>query len=427
MTDREFFSDEIDLRAFLRSLWGYKWFILGLTLAAVLAAFLVSKYSLPKEYKTAALITVAESGIETTLDSRIQISSQLPEPVLLTEIALADEVLLTTYQSSAVEALLDGDFTYNKFKSGLFPSVLGLDSKGQAEGAFQVRLEVVDTDPVSAAVIANAWAQAFTNYLNENYGTGSASLVQMETQVAIARENWDTTEQALLAYLPNSQVETLDLQLKDTRSQLKTIYEQRSLHESLIADMQFLIEALEPLPAQDPLPYHHALALAVIELRAVSGDIDQLPVVTFPIESINLTTGEAIGSLDQLISGQENLLAGLETKAAELEAVLPQLDTALEQAQYDESILTAQRDLAQDAYNALASQLEEMRISFQQQDQIARLSGQALQPTEPFSPRVTVNTALAGAVVFAIALGLAMVIHWWRSPAAISEGSAQEN
>jgi capsular polysaccharide biosynthesis protein len=71
---REYYDEyEIDLREYILLIWNHKWFIVGLVVLAVLAAFIFSSYFIEAEYKTEAKIQLSNyEGIYSQPSSAVQ-------------------------------------------------------------------------------------------------------------------------------------------------------------------------------------------------------------------------------------------------------------------------------------------------------------------------------------------------------------------
>ena len=135
-------------------------------------------------------------------------------------------------------------------------------------GTSQLRLEVTDSDPNRAAQIANAWADAVTRRLNKLFDVNEASLERIEQQVQTARQEWDKTEQALLAYLPNSQEEPLKVSLAQQQDALKTYLDRVTELSLLISDAQALETRLSAQDGNKNLLLEDGLSLITLQQRA---------------------------------------------------------------------------------------------------------------------------------------------------------------
>jgi len=129
-------------------------------------------------------------------------------------------------------------------------------------------LEVTDSDPNRAAQIANAWADAVTRRLNKLFDVNEASLERIEQQVQTARQEWDKAEQALLAYLPNSQEEPLKVSLAQQQDALKTYLDRVTELSLLISDAQALETRLSAQDGNKNLLLEDGLSLITLQQRA---------------------------------------------------------------------------------------------------------------------------------------------------------------
>ncbi len=414
-SQQDYFEDEIDLREIIRSLLQYKWWIIGVTILLAVVAFAFSKLFLPSEYQATAYVMITKPSLTANLDSRIQNSPQLPDARSITDLTKADDLVSEVFQSPGISELLDEDARLAAFKRKLSPSLVGVN---------QLRLEVTDTDPARAALIANVWAEKITIRLNTLFGVNETSLAQLETQTDQARQEWDAAEQALLAYLPLSQVDSLQVKLNQARDSLKAYLLEMDALDLLVSDAQSLKSRLSMQNPNDKLLIGDALSLISLEQQA-TGYLEglQIQIVGAEILGEQYTVAEARSTLDTLISVLESqrdeFQAVSEAKVEEIASIAANLETA----QYQVAQLTVQRDLSSRAYQALSSHVEEVQISLSQDDQAVKIAGQALPPERPSGPRSSLNAAVAGAVGFALSVFTVLVLGWWKSTASSDENA----
>jgi uncharacterized protein involved in exopolysaccharide biosynthesis len=407
-SDQSYFEDEIDLREIAQTLLRYKWFILGLTIIMALGGYAVSKLLLPKQYQAAALVVITKPILTANLDPRIQTSPQQPDIKSLTDLTKAGDLVLEVYQSSQVSKLLEKDTSPDDLRAQLNTSLVGTS---------QLRLEVTDSDPDRTAQIANAWADAVTGRLNKLFDVNEASLERIEQQVQTARQEWDKAEQALLAYLPNSQEESLKVSLAQQQNALRTYLDRVTQLNLLISDAQVMEVRLSAQDGNKDLLLEDGLSLITLQQRAV-GELAGLQIQVAGPDMLGqqYTVAEAAINLRTLITSLKTQHDELQASGDELKKIIPQTQSNLESAHYQMNQLTMQRDLALNAYQALNSQVEETHIALTQNDQVAKIAGQALPPERPTGPRASLNGVIAGALGLLISVLFALITNWWKTP-----------
>jgi uncharacterized protein involved in exopolysaccharide biosynthesis len=446
-----YYEITIDLRAIANTLLRWAWLILLAGLLAALAAFLTSKLVLSPQYESTALVAITEPNLIAELEPSIRVSPQMPDTKALADLAQADDLLRQVYQASEVKVLLDQGTTFGSFRGRAEATLVGTN---------QLRLTVTDSDPERAALIANVWASYTVNRLSELYGSTETNYDQLQKQVAIAKENWNAAQAALEAHLPDNQAELLATQLSQAQSSLRLYLDKLDQNDFLIQDAQTLSRQLEGLTATEALSSGDALSLITLQQRAVSasqnsplvdsffqdssrpdsdhgslqldssvivdarsfGNQIQYMITMEQILEANATVAQAQARLDRLIQALQAQGDALEDTLDQQEKRVNTLATQLETEQHQRDQLKQQRDLARSAYMALASQLEETRITLAQGDQTAKVAAQAWAPEEPSGPNTLMNTALAGVVGLILTVVSVYVIDWWQqSPDNIDE------
>lgn len=358
-------------------------------------------------YHAAALVVITKPILTANLDPRIQTSPQQPDIKSLTDLTKAGDLVLEVYQSSQVSKLLGKDTSPDDLRAQLNTSLVGTS---------QLRLEVTDSDPNRAAQIANAWADAVTRRLNKLFDVNEASLERIEQQVQTARQEWDKTEQALLAYLPNSQEEPLKVSLAQQQDALKTYLDRVTELSLLISDAQALETRLSAQDGNKNLLLEDGLSLITLQQRA-AGELTGLQIQVAGPDMLGqqYAVAEGVTNLRTLITSLKTQHDELQASSDELKKTIPQTQSNLESAHYQVNQLTMQRDLALNAYQALTSQVEETHIALTQDDQVAKVAGQALPPERPTGPRASLNGVIAGTLGLLISVLFALVSNWWKT------------
>lgn len=407
MTVDKYFDDEIDLHGTIRSLFRYKWLMIGLPVLLALAAWAITRFYLPQQYQARALLIVTKPLLTANFDPRLQTSAQLPDGQSLINLATTPDLLNAVFQDSQITSL------------SASPKADGSNSS-QTEvilaGPGQLWLTVTSNDPEYAAAIANVWAEQLARRLNNLYGPSEASLEQIEDQISLARENWAAAEQSLLDNLPQINVDALDVRLEQARTAFQGYLDKVKDIDLLSSDARLFSARLVAQDQKALLASEDVVSLITLYQRSAGGsDNIQLQVSTPEGMGGQLTVAGAQASLNSFISSLQDQRDELQGALSDLEAQISGLSTELESARYQKEQLTVQVELALAAYQALSNQAEGIRIALSQNDQIAKVAGMAQLPSAPYGPRALVNALIAAGIGFILAILIALTREWWRT------------
>lgn len=394
--DPYYYEDVIDLRALVTTLWSAKWIIIGATLLAGLAAFLVSAIVLPAQYESSAVVTLTEPIVRAELDSSISISPTVPETSGLEELAEADAVREQAVAESGLESYLEENRA---------------EWEASLQGRSQLKLQITADDPEIAAQLANSWAAVLVGRLNDLYGTGEQTLTVLENEVQEAEENWAAAQQRLEEYLPVSRVDALQVTTGAARENLSATLRKIDSSQLLISDARALLAQLSALPAETRLRTSTVIQLISLQQRAAGG-----PTITLQVEQAleeDLTAGEARSLLGDFTAALEVQILELEGEITALEERIAALAVTLEEEQFRVEQLTQERDLARSAYTALSNQLEETRITQAQEERTAKVGAGAVVPGGPSGPNTFLNIGIASVAGFILILFILLITDWW--------------
>jgi len=395
----DYYEDVIDIRKLVKTVLNYKWIIIGVTMIAALASFLISAYVLSPKYEANAYVTITELIISAELESSIQVSPALPETGALAELAEADSII----DQVAVFLNLADYLEENK-----------PDMEAFLQGKSQLHLQVTATNPEIAAQIANGWAQVLVLHLNDLYGTGSSTVVVLESEVQKARDNWNFAQEGLEAYLPQSQVEILEVQLAEGKNSLTRYLNQIELNRILISDGEVLKSQFAVMDKDLKLSTGSALSVIALQQRAAGGiSGTQFQFQADEILGQGYLVEDGKSDLERLIGALKTQNEEFTAELTIIEESIGELSAALESERHKVELLTQERDLARSAYTALANQLEETRITQSQEEHSAKIGAEAMIPRESSDPNVILNTGLAAILGGMLGVSIVIIYTWW--------------
>lgn len=395
----DYYENVIDLRQLVKIVLNYKWIIIGVTVIAALVSFLISAFVLSPKYEANAYVTLIEPIITAELEYSIQVSPALPETGALAELAEADAVI----DQVAVSLNLLDYIEENK-----------PDMAASLQGESQLHLQVTATDPEIAAQIANGWAQEMVLRINDLYGIGSSTIGVLESEVQKAKDNWNIAQESLETYLPQSQMEILEVQLAEQKNSLARYLNRIEGNRILISDGEVLKSQLADLDKDHKLSTGSALSVIALQQRAAGG----ISGTQFQFQA-----DQVLGQGYLVEAGKndiERLIGALKTQNEEFTAELTiieegigELSAALESEKHKVELLTQVRDLARNAYIALANQLKETRITQSQEEHSAKIGAEAIIPRKESASNLPLNTGLAAILGGMMAVCVVIIYAWW--------------
>ncbi len=404
------YEDQIDMREVIRALWRKRRIILVITLATALVALVISIF-LPKTYQATAYVAIRTPIMEFTTNQGLVTTPVLPDLAALMDLVKTPGLLATVVADPDIIAANNVQpLSVTELNDMVDSSVLGKD---------QLRLQVTDTDPKRASLLANAWATIAADKINSTYGVAAVAQ-SLKEQVTQARQIYDQDQTILEQELSKNQVDVFNAQLQNEKNDLNCVLEENSATNHVLTDLQVLQQRLEPLPGDTQLSLGDALALTTLQQRALSSEVCtgntqnlQVQISSDTLSSLTVNSGlEIIGHVQTVLKTQQTALTSQENM---LEGHIPQLSSKLETAQNQVTQLTAVRDQARSLYETLSNQQQQLAAIQTKANQIATLNVQAVPPEKESSPKVGMNTALAGISGLMLSVFGVLVVEWWQN------------
>ena len=457
-------EDQIDLRPYLVTLLKYKWWIILVGFVFALTA-LIYTLTQPRRYASTATLLLTRSRPVLSLADQFPtvtepVDSRSRMDALLT-IAETDAVIQQTIQD-----LGENLPTHYRSIEGLKKRLV-INSQGDS-----VSVIATADSPQLAAAIANSSAAQIAQTINIAY-SGEQPLEKIQEQLETAETEFGIAQQALEAFIQQNP----KLALEQKYNEAKTIFDRLGYEKAVQIDwlyqrkqsMEELKLQAEALKIQiengsSSVAGNKGDALAVLLARMNSLSIKNNPTtsnlaipssdftntspnqtINFPqaaevvlnlqVEENNIQNGQNrdyARDMDALIqlAEEERIKAeqaidlltsqvldeGKEPGSiSEVTAArLQELETQIETARAQEKQLTSQRDLAWEAYQAMAQKETEIKNASLTSNQI-NISSQAITPVEPEARGTVTKTILAGVLGATITAIIILVLTWWRS------------
>jgi uncharacterized protein involved in exopolysaccharide biosynthesis len=436
------YEDEIDLRPYILAIIKYWWLIILLAAVAGISALV---FSLIQAREFQATTTVLLTRSRATLSLAEQFPT-ISEPVdanarmdSLVSIAFSDGI--ASQALNALDGKLAAQFeNYDDFKESVEVS---------SEGDLLL-ITATAQDPELAVEMANEWARQTVTAINFAY-SGEQPLAEIQDQLEFANEEYQSAQSDLEAFIEDNQINFLNSQIKEVQTlynsfvndrshQINYYYNRKLSMEDLIVQAEALKEQLQS--GNRSQAGNLGDALAVLKARSTAlGVVDNSSET--PVDSgftIDLQISDTVAILDsptEYVADLDDLIELAREEQAKAESTwialaedvslsegyeeierfaqqISSLESQLELETARQTELTSQRDLAWQAYQAIAQKEAELRNA-PQEGNLVTIAGLAVEPQKPVSRGTVQNTIIAAILGGFVGLALVLGMTWWRN------------
>jgi capsular polysaccharide biosynthesis protein len=409
-------EDEIDLRAIVLTIWKARKAILIVTFAAAVIAFALSFWVLPRKYQATAYIFVGQPVVEfiqSQTESGLQVSTTLPDIKAVVKLLTAPALLESVLKDPAVAAAFGNEeISVTDFTGMVNASDVGKD---------QLSLQVTDTDPQRAAQLANTWAEKAINVVNDTYGLGALART-FDAQVMQAQKDYEQAQTALEEAYSTSQVPALSAQLDNSSADLANVLGNISNASRVLDDLQFFEQSLTGLPDEAPLSLGDGLALTTLRQRSLTVGNASYTIQIDSASFAGFTVSKALEATSQMRTGLQDQLTRLQSDQSRLEQEIPQLNRDLSNANAQLTQFSTKRNQFLVLYTSMTQQQKQVATLLGVNMSVANLSVEAVPPDKKFSPKVVMNTALAGMLGLVLSVFWVLAAEWWKKTEKVQEG-----
>lgn len=346
-------EDEIDLTQYIKTIFKHWKLVLGITLAAVIVTGVVS-FVMPPTYEAKVLIQAA--------------ATTTPE---------ADKAA-TKWMSDLAKSSKTARFMLKELSDKLTPEEHNVT---RIEKMFKINAgdtfmscSVRDRDAQRAALLANAWAYAFTKYATEVYLNSLSSDSDLQAQIQTTYTIYQETQGSYESFQSTNQIEKIGKQITDARL----------LYQALL-----LQESLKNNPDSAVSGNAGSLAFLLLKLQSYTS----LP------QGTQLPTGAAAAvskaDIDNLVAELENR-SGIHGKSAgEVFNEINTLSNRLEMESQRNAELLNSRDASWSAYLVAMKNAQAVNIKRTSMTSPVRLVDSATPPQDPVPSNLLMNMAIA--------------------------------
>ena len=406
--DRSDYEDEIDLREIFQLLVRRWRWIASAAILSVAAALGIS-LMMPKQFTASASVALTKPDVVFQFDPRITTEVEAPGGKGIPELALGDGVLQQVLDSPAGETMEPEDRQVDKFWEELDANLSDT----------VLVLTVEDGDEARVAALANTWAEAVAGLLNDLYAPSFRSQERFEAQAEEALGRWRSSQQALVNFQKANPEQILEERLDAQKLALASYLDAHRALGLILLDagaLQARLEARAPADVGSMLDDLASLLLTAQSLSATRGSTAlELQVVAQSDSMLGESTEEQARYLVKLIESLEAQRVALQVEAADLEAEIYVLQGQLAQSQEERALLEQERNLMQQAYESLARKAQETQLAAQDEETVARVASQAVEPSQHARPRILLNTVLGGTLGLMFGLVWVIISEWWAA------------
>jgi len=387
-------SQEVELIDYLRVLWRQKWVILLTFVAAVAAAYSVSRAIAPTYQTRTSLLLLPPLSSQLEAEA---VGSRLA-PEAYQELAVSTSILQMV--AERVDSL--GSTKLAALRGRFSVTVKRLSGAGELLLTATVR----GTNPDQLPVIAEAWTAAFA----ETYGEFFQD--RIARSYSYVSENYAKTETELSLLISERTTLLLEHPIDLLQAELASLLESMILNQQLLDTVRLerdiaavrlaaLVDELELQPLAHVL--HSSIPLDSLIAAAASGlatrDIETLAGIRTESEELN-TTYE---NLNAQISSERATLRALEEEIALREREALRLRRAVGDKQTEVTDVGAKLEnsnrqigLLTAAHGKLAASLQDAKIALAETPEPIRVIDEALVPLSPLASKTATNIAVAG-------------------------------
>lgn len=400
----------IDLGRYLSVVRRWYRLILALGLLAGAAGLMVSS-TLPRVYTAEADVATVRGGAAVNFGTQIQTISDLQTAVdqtarrtSLTTIAKSPEIAAAVI--AKIGARLDAQ---QRTPANLVNSITAVNSGDL------YKITAKSTTPEGAALLANTWAQEYTNRVNSIYAGNPLSPTEIQSQANAAKSDYDQKEATLIAYLRDNPIDQLTRGISKDQQTITDVLTVENKINHLIDDAKSLQGQMSSGTSGNG--HGDELAALLLEASAFS-TFANLPVtLQVPIDqsSTGSTPADQLRDLNLLITTLEARQKSIQAEGVDqTQEEINRLQAQLEQENAKKQELTRARDLAWSTYMTLASKAAEVNVADQAGVGVVQVAVSAAAPLGPTSPNRTQYTLLAAMVGLVLGIGIAFLLEYFN-------------
>ena len=408
-------EEEIDLRDYLEVIVRRKWIIIGVTLAAVIGAGIVSFFVLKPVYQATSILMVSKPKYQVELEPKIQ--TFIPS----TELSL--ETYGNLIKSGNIEQKVIEKLSLNQPPNEL--TVEDLDKMLSVEiikNTNLIKMSLEDNSPRRAMEIVNTWTNLF---VKENEGLLLKEVREAQAfvkrELEASRQELFKAEEKMREFNERNKIDVLEKEIREILNKMVG-------YESRLADVKMSIKKEEARIEQINAILKKEerflkLSKSIIEdpfLHQLMGRIGR----DEDVLNLRFTSEELNPVYDNLAQGLASSmisLHSLKTEKSELEKNIANFKKHLEalkkelaQEKLTQSRLERVVEIARQTFGVLSQKAEEIKISLGATSNTVKVVSLATEPRSPIKPRKGQNILISGVLGLFVGVLVAFFVEYWE-------------
>jgi uncharacterized protein involved in exopolysaccharide biosynthesis len=443
-------NDEVDLRPYIMVLVKKKWWIIGLGFLFGATALLIT-LAIPRTYTANATLLLTRSR------AMLSLAEQFPT---------VNEPVDTNSRMAALMTIAEGDAIANMTLQSLgdaipaeYQSLEGIKSiVNVRNNGDSISIAASTEDPQLSANIANTWADHLVETINIAY-SGEQPLNKIQDRLSTAEEAYAQAQATLEDFIRENPKKELETRLNEANTLIASYGNERAVQMTYNLNRKQTMEELQeqatalkrqlddgnrstagnigdalavilarmnailsksvtfssPDSTSSILPQQNAIINLQVDgdfpvngTAGYSADIDAI--IQLAEEEKNKAEENIQLLVQEAISPDPTRMENIASAAAQIQ----DLEQQIEAAKATELELTSNRDLAWEAYQALAQKEAEIKNATLTNNQVT-LASQAIVPKKPDPRGAAQNTVIAGAVGIIIGVLFIVGLYWWKN------------
>ena len=408
-------EEEIDLRDYVEVIVRRKWIIIGVTLAAVIGAGIVSFFVLKPVYQATSILMVSRPKYQVELEPKIQ--------TFIPSAELSLETYANLIKSGSIEQKVIEELILNQPPNEL--TVEDLDKMLSVEiikDTNLIRMNVEDSSPRRAMEIVNTWTGLFVKE-NEDLLLKEVREAQafIKRELEASRQELFKAEEKMREFNERNKIDVLEKEIREILNKMVN-------YESRLADVKMSIKKEEARIEQINAILKKEerflkLTKSIIEdpflhqlMDRIGRDEDVLN-LRFTSEELN----PVYDNLAQELASSMISLHSLKTEKSELEKNIANFKKNLEalkkelaQEKLTQSRLERVVEIARQTFGVLSQKAEEIKISLGATSNTVKVVSLATEPRSPIKPRKGQNILISGVLGLFVGVLVAFFVEYWE-------------
>jgi len=405
---------EIDIKKLIKNLLSRWQWIIGVTLLAGIAVFLML-YLKEDTFEAKAKIALIQPRFEAQFNSNITTSDiEMPSEGFITNAVMSNDILVELF--AAWSNPEKNEIPLEKFAEN------NLSVSLESKGAIVTLISKAKT-PEEAAELANLWAELAVKQINSTYyGIDVDKVAYFQEQMELAKTARLESGDALVEFAAKDNSNFLQIELNNLNAKAGDTLQRRMVLEAAESDVMGILDYLQGYDLDAIARQSDMLNFTLIQSRVygspvvtgLAGSPIQLQLVVNSTDD-QLTNREFIETLNNWTEMLRSEIVALQEEHAALISEITSLQSTIKAIQQERSLLETDYSLNESTFKTLKTKLEEVTLNIDTADGNAKLLSEALPPQEAI-PHNTVRNTLIALIAAGVLTSIAiLLIDWWKT------------